>query len=119
MQSPEIKKKKGLSPIWILPVIALIIGGWLLFKGIRAAGIDIVVHFESGEGITVGKTQVILKGIPIGIVRGKDIHPEMNSVTLKIEMDKRIKKGLVEDVRDLEKNNLPQYWINSDIPFSQ
>ena len=99
MQSLEIKKKKGISPIWILPIIALIIGGWLLFKGIRDAGVDIVVHFESGEGIFVGKTQVILKGIPIGIVRGKDIQPGFKSVALKIKMDKITKKALVEDVK--------------------
>ena len=68
MQQPEIKKKKGISPIWILPIVALAIGGWLLFKGIQDAGIDIVVHFESGEGVTIGKTQVMYKGIPIGFV---------------------------------------------------
>ena len=99
MQSPEIKKKKGISPIWILPVIALVVGGWLLYKGIQDAGIDIIVNFETGEGIAVGKTQVILKGIPIGIVRGKAIHPGMKSVALQIEMDKRTKEGLVDDLK--------------------
>ena len=92
MQSPEIKKKKGISPIWILPIVALAIGGWLLFKGVRDAGVDIVVHFESGEGITIGKTEVKYKGIPIGIVRSMDIDPELKSTALKIEMDKRTKK---------------------------
>ena len=99
MQQPVIKKKKGISPIWILPVIALVIGGWLLFKGIRDAGIDIVVHFESGEGITVGKTQVIYKGIPVGIVRGKEIDNSLKHVALQIEVEKRVKEGLVEDLK--------------------
>lgn len=99
MQSPEIKKKKGISPIWILPVIALVIGGWLLFKGMRDAGIDIVVHFESAEGIKVGKTQVMYRGIPVGLVMGKDIQPGLNYVALQIEMDKKTKEGLVEDLK--------------------
>ena len=99
MQQLEIKKKKGISPIWILPIVALAIGGWLLYRGIQDAGIDIEVNFKSGEGVTVGKTQVIYKGIPIGIVRGKDIHPQMKSVALQIEMDKRAEKGLVEDAK--------------------
>ena len=25
----------------------------------------------------------------------------------------------LKGIRDLEKNNLPQYWINNDIPFTQ
>ena len=99
MQQPEVKKKRGISPIWILPVVALLVGGWLLYKGIQDAGIDIVVNFKSGEGITVGKTKVIYKGIPIGIVRGKDIDPDLKSIALKIEMDKRTKAGLVEDAK--------------------
>ena len=32
------------------------------------------------------------------------------------ELRKTVGKG---ELRDLEKNNLPQYWINNDIPFSQ
>ncbi len=97
MQQPEIKKKKGISPIWILPIVALLVGGWLLYQGIQNAGVDIVVHFENGEGITVGKTKVMYKGIPIGIVRDMNVDRELKSIALTIEMDKRTKEGLVED----------------------
>lgn len=99
MQQPEIKKKRGISPIWILPIVALLVGGWLLYKGVRDAGIDIVVHFESAEGITAGKTKVIYKGIPIGIVRDMSVNRDMNSIALAIEIDKKAEKGLVEDVK--------------------
>ena len=64
MQTPEVKKRRGISPIWILPVIALLIGGWLLFKGVRDAPVRIVVHFDNAEGVTAGKTRVMYRGIP-------------------------------------------------------
>ena len=99
MQQPEIKKRKGISPIWILPIVALLVGGWLLYKGVRDAGIDIVVHFESAEGITAGKTKVIYKGIPIGIVRDMSVNRDMGSIALEIEIDKKAEKELVEDVK--------------------
>ena len=99
MQQPEIKKKRGISPIWILPFVALLVGGWLLYKGVRDAGVDIVVHFESAEGITAGKTKVMYKGIPIGVVREMTVAPEMRGVALGIEIDKRAEKELVEDVK--------------------
>ena len=99
MQPPEIREKKWISPIWILPIIALLIGGWLLYKGIKDAGVDIVVHFKSGEGVIVGKTQVIYKGIPVGIVRGMDIDPDLKGVALKIEIVKSGQENLVEDVK--------------------
>jgi len=66
MEKAAVKKKRGISPIWILPVIALSIGMWLLYKSIVEKPIDIIVHFHSAEGVTAGKTKVMYKGLPIG-----------------------------------------------------
>ncbi len=99
MEKPLVKKKRGISPIWILPIVALMIGGWLLYKSYRDAGIDIVVHFPNAEGITVGKTKAVYRGITIGTVRDIVINPGINSVALHLEMDRNTKDGLVEDTK--------------------
>jgi paraquat-inducible protein B len=99
VEKAVIKKKKGISPIWILPIVALIIGGWLLYKNFRDAGINIVVHFPTAEGIKIDKTQVMYKGIPVGTVRDIVLHPEIDGVAVHIEMDRRTKLGLVEDTK--------------------
>ncbi len=99
MEKPVKKKRRGISPIWILPIIALMIGGWLLYKSYRDAGIDITVNFANAEGITIGKTKVIYKGITVGIVRDIQINPEVNSVALHIEMDRVTEKALVKDLK--------------------
>ncbi len=98
METPRIKKT-GISPIWILPLVALIIGGWLLYKSVRDSGINIIVHFEDVEGVTPGKTRVIYKGIPVGTVREIKVDPDMEGISLHIEMDRRTKNGLMEDTR--------------------
>ncbi|MCD6269930.1 MAG: MCE family protein, partial [Deltaproteobacteria bacterium] len=97
METPVIKKRRGISPIWILPFIALLIGGWLLFDNYQNAGIDIIVHFADAEGITVGKTNVIYKGIVIGTVRDIQVDPGVDSVSLRIEINKVAKQGVVKD----------------------
>jgi len=99
MVRPVVKKKTGISPIWILPIIALCIGGWLLYKGIRDAGVKIVVHFENGSGVTAGKTRVMYKGIPVGMVKDMKVDKGLNSVSLIIEMERQTKSKLVEDTR--------------------
>ncbi len=99
MEKPVIKQRKGISPIWILPLLALSIGGWLLYTSWRDAGIPIVIHFKNAEGITAGRTKVIYKGIPVGTVREIDIDPGINTVSLHIEMDKTTKPGLVKDTK--------------------
>ena len=78
------------SAIWILPLIALIIGGWLGWKAYSETGIDIQVRFESGEGIVANKTEVVYKGMPVGKVKtlALDESGPSKGVIATIEMDK-------------------------------
>jgi len=97
MTAPVVKKKKGLSPVWILPIVALCIGGWLLYKGIQDAGIQITVHFRDASGITPGKSLVMFRGIPVGVVRELHVDKELQGIKMIIEMKKGTKKRLVKD----------------------
>ena len=65
----KIRPASNWSAIWVLPLIALIIGGWLGWRAYSQQGIDIQVRFESGEGIQVNKTEVVYKGMPVGKVK--------------------------------------------------
>ncbi len=95
--SPVIQKKHSISVIWILPLIALAICAWLLFSSYRDAGVLITIYFDEANGIAPGKTQVISKGIPIGLVQ--EIHPDLDNqrVRLVVKMDKESEKYLVKD----------------------
>ena len=97
IQDPIQRHKRILSPIWILPFVALCIGSWLLYTSFRDAGINIHVHFDNAEGITPGKTKVIFKGIPIGTVKNIEIDDNMQGVNLIIEMENRSRSLLVRD----------------------
>jgi len=98
MTNPALDKKTvGISPIWILPIIALVICGWLLYQSIQSRGIDIVIYFNDASGITPGKTQVVSMGLPIGLV--KKVYPELHQGRIKtiVEMDRNTEGVLVED----------------------
>lgn len=99
MEKMKIKERRGISPVWILPLVALCIGGWLLYKGIRDQGIDITVYFDDATGISQGKTQVIFKGIPVGIVQDVGVDRELQRVVVHIEMVKESESRLVEDMK--------------------
>ncbi len=99
METPVKKKKRGISPIWILPAVALVIGAWLLYKGIVQRPITVIVHFHSAEGITAGKTKVMYKGLPIGYVKEISVDKGMDSVSVILAMSPKTKEGLVTDVK--------------------
>ncbi|MCF6187455.1 MAG: MlaD family protein [Desulfobulbaceae bacterium] len=99
MQQPVLKKKRFISPVWLLPFLALCIGGWLLYTSYQKAGVNITIHFDSAAGITPGKTKIIYKGIPIGTVKDVEIDDNLQGVTLQVEMIKKTRSGLVEDTK--------------------
>ncbi len=95
--APVIKKGSGISPIWVLPLVALCISGWLLYTSFRDAGIPITIHFENAEGITPGKTQVMYKGVAVGLVEGITVDEDLQGVNLKVKMEKKARRGIVRD----------------------
>lgn len=89
------------SAIWVLPLIALLIGVWLGWRAYSQAGIDIQVVFPSGEGIQAGKTEVIYKGMAIGKVKALalDGSPENIGVIATVEMSKKVESQLRSNTR--------------------
>ncbi len=96
---PEIKKKRGISPIWTLPVIALLICGWLLYKSYNEAGIEVSVNFSDATGIVPEKTQVMSMGIPLGVVKKLVPDLEKRMVEVIIRLDRSTEPFLVEDLK--------------------
>ncbi|WP_259397399.1 PqiB family protein, partial [Shewanella sp. SG41-4] len=89
IESPKIVKKKLFSPIWLLPVVALILGAWLGVKSIKESGIEILIHFPSATGIDIGKTLVKYQGLTVGKVTDIGIDDDLKGVNVKVVMDYR------------------------------
>lgn len=97
MESPVVKTKKGLSPIWILPLLALCLGAWLLFKDYQESGFMITVEIKNATGLTPEKTKVFFKGLPIGVLKSFSVHSDLQWINANIEMVKEAKEKLTED----------------------
>ena len=97
MTTAKIRKNRAISVIWTLPLIAFGICIWLLYSSYKDAGIEITIFFADASGIAPGKTQVIARGIPIGLVT--KIRPDLNNkqIQAKVKMDKSVVDQLVDD----------------------
>ncbi|WNC70510.1 MlaD family protein [Thalassotalea psychrophila] len=91
-----ISNKSPISSIWLLPVLAALIGLWLLFKSFSDAGVDIIIKTDSAEGIVIGKTEVRYKGFPVGLVNDLDLE-DLNTVLVSIEVNNSVKQYLSEN----------------------
>ena len=94
---PVIKKNSTISVIWSLPIIALCICAWLVYSSYKNAGVEITISFDNASGIIPGKTQVMARGIPVGLV--KKILPDLDHQQIKaiVKMEHAVADHLVED----------------------
>ena len=54
----QIKTKRRISPFWLLPFIALMIAGWLIWGSYEDRGNTVTIDFMSADGIVPGRTPV-------------------------------------------------------------
>ncbi len=94
---PVIQKNRGISVVWTLPIIALCICGWLIYSSYRDAGVEITILFRDASGIVPGKTQIMARGIPVGLITKVLPDLEKQQVKALAKMDKDVVGHLVED----------------------
>lgn len=58
----QIKTKRRISPFWLLPLIALMIAGWLVWDSYQDRGNSVTIDFMSADGIVPGRTPVRYQG---------------------------------------------------------
>ena len=89
------------SAIWVLPLIALLIGGWLAWRAYSEAGIQVELIFASGEGIQAGKTELMYKGMAVGKVTAisLDQSGKNRGVVAQLEVNKELEQYLREGTR--------------------
>jgi len=89
-----IEVKRGLPIVWLLPIIAAAIGAWLVYKSIVEAGIEMTLHFPTGEGLAAGKTEVRYQGITLGVVDKIELEKDLDGVIASITVDRRAERVL-------------------------
>src|SRR5690606_5074472 len=91
-----VNRKRSISAVWLLPLFAVLLGGWLAYKHFTEAGVSIVITFPSGEGMVAGKTEVRYKGITVGTVTELQVQPNLDSVAAHVIMNRHTEAALRE-----------------------
>ena len=92
-------KGRGISAVWVIPIIAALIGGWLVFKNITTEEVVVEVTFENAAGLEAGKTAVRLRNIKIGEVKEIKFSPDLLKVVAFIEFQGVKQERLTDSTR--------------------
>jgi paraquat-inducible protein B len=85
------------SLVWLIPIIAALIGLSLVAQEILKTGPTISITFSSAEGIEPGKTKVKYKNVDIGDVKGVTLSHDLSHVVVKVELSKAAEGFAVTD----------------------
>ncbi len=85
--------------IWIIPIVAVLVGGWLAAKAILERGPTITITFKTAEGLEAGKTKIKYKDVEIGLVKTITLSPNRKGIVVTAELSKQSEEFLREDTR--------------------
>lgn len=99
ISSPKVNKRSGPSVVWIIPVVTLLVGSWLVFKTLSEQGPQVSISFKTAEGIEVGKTKIKYKNVDIGTVEQIKFSDDFSNVILTAEFNKGSEEFLKRSTR--------------------
>jgi paraquat-inducible protein B len=82
----QVARRGRVSLVWLIPVVAALIGGWLAFKAYTEKGPTITIAFKTAEGLEAGKTKVKFKDVVVGEVAAIDLNPTLTGVVVTAEL---------------------------------
>jgi paraquat-inducible protein B len=85
--------------VWLIPVIAAAIGGWILFHSISTRGPVITIEFKNADGLEAGKTKIKYKEVDIGDVKSIALTKDRSHVIVTAQLAKGSESFLREDTR--------------------
>ena len=93
------KRRWTVQWVWLLPVVAAVVGAWLAVRAVLADGPTVTIHFKTAEGLEPGKTRIKYKDVDVGIVRNITLSKDRAGVLVKADMSKPAEELLVADTR--------------------
>jgi paraquat-inducible protein B len=91
--------KRRISIVWLVPLIALAIGGWLVYKALSEKGPTITITFKSADGLEAGKTKIKYKDVELGLVNSIELSKDLSQVVVIAELVKQAENFVSENTR--------------------
>jgi paraquat-inducible protein B len=95
---PHIRRSR-FSLIWILPIVALLIAGWIGYTTLSEKGPTITITFKTATGLEAGKTQIKHNDVVLGMVKRVDPTPDLEQVVVVAQMNKLAAPHLNENTK--------------------
>lgn len=95
----KASRQTRLSPIWIVPIVAIVIGLWLVYDNYASRGILVTLTMDSAEGIEAGDTLIRSRNVEIGQVQTVRLSDDLSHAVMTARIQPEVEEMLREDSR--------------------
>lgn len=101
LPEPVIARRRNWLPslIWLIPIVAALVGVALVARILLERGPEIVLTFKTAEGLEAGKTAVKYKDVQIGTVQTIRLANDRSHVRVLVALRKEAKGFTAQDTR--------------------
>ncbi|QLY26253.1 MlaD family protein [Bdellovibrio sp. KM01] len=99
-----MKNLKATWFVWLFPLFAVILSGYLLLEFYQHRGPEVTITFEEGTRIRPDKTEIRFRGVRVGVVTSVRISDDQKSVEVHARLEK-----FASDFA----NEGTKYWLES------
>jgi paraquat-inducible protein B len=98
----KIKKRQISLAVWLVPILALIVGGWMIYKYYTRLGPMIEITFKQSGGLEPKNSYVKFRDVKVGVVERIEILKRSEGVRVHVRMNKDVEPFL---------NETTKFWI--------
>jgi len=99
--APRVVRRRNWLPslIWLIPIVAAVVGVALVARILMDRGPEIVLTFKSAEGLEANKTVVKYKDVQIGTVTHIRLATDRSHVRVLVQLKKEASAFTAQDTR--------------------
>ena len=101
LPKPRVVRRREWLPslIWLIPIVAALVGITLVARIIMERGPEVVLTFKTAEGLEAGKTAVKYKDVQIGLVTSLRLARDRSHVRVLVQFNKDAQSFTASDSR--------------------
>lgn len=94
-----VAARSRISVVWLIPLVAVLIGAWLVYQNYAGRGPEILIEFKTAEGLMAGKTRIKLKDVDVGLVEEVRVTDDLQHVAARARIEPWAEKYLTDGTR--------------------
>lgn len=83
----KVRERKWKFPVvWVVPLVAAIVAGYLVYERVREFGPEITIQFRDATGLRAGQTPIRYRGVQIGEVTALELSKDRQHALVKARL---------------------------------